>query len=219
MKNSNHCLAAARWSALAVLALVLAGCMRGGISELPPVHLVLDMDFQPKLKAQSKTDFAGWSDHRSMRAPVADGTGKTSVVARGSLPNAALTNKDANGKFVTVNPVPISAAVLARGRDRFDIHCAVCHGYSGRGGNDPITGNGMVGRRWPIVIPTFHYQEGKDAAANRVAMLPDGEIFEMITNGKGLPPLQTMPAYGARITPEDRWAIVHYIRALQQLSK
>jgi len=200
--------------ALAVLVFALAGCMRGGASELPPVHLVLDMDFQPKIKAQSKADFAGWPDHRGMRAPVADGNGKTAVVARGSLPDRDLANKDANNAFVTKNPLAISAAVLARGRDRFDIHCSVCHGYSGRGSNDPIAGNGMVGRRWSVPIPSFHYAEGKDAVVNRVALLPDGEYFEVITFGKG-----TMPAYGARLSVEDRWAIVWYVRALQQLSK
>lgn len=197
--------------AAAVLATTLASCMRGGTSELPPVHIVPDMDFQPKLKAQSASHFDGWSDGRGMRLPVVDGNGRTAVVARGSLPNPALANKDANNAFVTKNPVPVSDAVLQRGRERFDIHCSICHGYSGQGGNDPITGNGLVGRRWPVVIPNFHFVEGKD---NRVANLVDGELFEVISYGKG-----TMPAYGARIAPEDRWAIVHYVRALQHLSK
>ncbi|MCA8976949.1 MAG: cytochrome c [Planctomycetes bacterium] len=180
------------------------GCMRGGTSELPPVHIVLDMDFQPKVKAQSKSTFATYTDHRGMRLPVAD------TVARGSLADPALANRDASNAFVTTNPVAISADVLKRGRERFDIHCAICHGLSGQGGNG-VTGNGLVGRRWPVVIPNFHFVEGKD---NRVAQLPVGEIFEVITNGKG-----TMPAYGPRITPEDRWAIIHYIRVLQSLSK
>ena len=146
-----------------------------------------------------------------MRLPVGDGNGRTAVVARGSLPNPDLANKDANNAFKTKNPVPASDAVLQRGRERFDIHCAICHGYTGQGGNDPLTGNGLVGRRWPVVIPNFHFVEGKD---NRVANLVDGELFEVISYGKG-----TMPAYGARISPEDRWAIVHYVRALQRLSK
>lgn len=197
--------------AAAVVALSLTGCMRGGPSDLPPVHIVLDMDFQPKLKAQSHSNFDGWTDGRGMRLPVADGNGRTAVVARGSLPNQALANKDATGAFVTKNPIPASAPVLARGQERFDIHCAPCHGYSGQGGNDPVTGHGLTGRRWTVPIPNFHFVEGKD---NRVATLPDGEYFEVITYGKG-----TMPAYGARISPEDRWAIVHYLRALQRLSK
>jgi mono/diheme cytochrome c family protein len=197
--------------AAAVLSLALTGCMRGGPSELPPVHLVLDMDFQPKLKAQSHSDFDGWADGRGMRLPVADGNGRPAVVARGSLPKPALANKDATGAFVTKNPVAPSAAVLARGQERFNIHCAPCHGLSGQGGNDPATGSGLSGRRWTVPIPNFHYVEGKD---NRVASLADGEYFEVITYGKG-----TMPAYGARISPEDRWAIVQYLRALQRLSK
>ncbi len=196
------------------LACVLAGCWRGGISDLPPVHLVLDMDFQPKLKAQSHADFAGWTDGRGMRLPVTDANGKTAVVARDSLPDGKLAHKDANGAFVTQNPVALTAAVLRRGQERFDIHCAVCHGYSGQGNNNPISGHGLVGRRWPVAIPTFHYQEGLDATLNRVALLADGEYFDVMTNGK-----TTMPAYGARIGVEDRWAIVHYLRALQRLSK
>lgn len=200
----------ARLLAALGLALVVSGlgACRGGTSKSPPIHPVLDMDFQPKLLAQSKSDFPGWKDHRSMRLPV-QGT-----VARGSLEDRPLEqNRDASGAFVTKNPVALTAETLARGRERFDIYCAICHGYSGRGGSGP-TGHGMVGRRWPVAVPTFHVDPAKDATANRVAMLADGEIFEVITNGKN-----TMPAYGARIAPADRWAIIHYIRALQNLGK
>lgn len=192
-------------------ALALTGCMRGGTSELPPVHIVQDMDFQAKVKTQSKAAFAAWSDHRGMRLPVTDANGRTAVVARGSLPNPALTHRDASGAFVTVNPLAVSEAVLQRGRERFDIFCSVCHGYSGQGGNGP-QGNGLVGRRWPVVIPNFHFVEGND---NRVPLMPIGEYFETITTGKGT----TMPAYGARISPKDRWSILHYVRVLQSLSK
>lgn len=199
--------------AVAVLTVSLASCMRGGTSDRPPVHLVLDMDFQPKLKAQSESHFEGWADGRGMRLPVADANGRPAVIARGSLPNPALANKDANGAFVKTNPIPATEAAFLRGQAQFNIHCAICHGYSGQGGNDPVRGSGMAGRRWPVAIPNFHFQEG-EGKDNRVANLADGEYFEVITYGKG-----TMPAYGARIAPEDRWAIVHYVRALQHLSK
>lgn len=191
--------------ALLLPALALPGC-RGGTSESPPVHLVLDMDFQPKLKAQSASRFPGWADGRAMRLPV-DGT-----IARDSLPDAALAHKTADGAFVAANPLPLTAAELERGRERFDIICAVCHGYSGRGGNGP-TGHGMVGRRWPVPIPSFHEVAGKD---NRVALLKDAEIFDVLASpiGKG-----TMPSYADRISVADRWAIIHYIRALQNLGK
>lgn len=196
---------------IAIVAALALGACRGGISDKPPVHLVLDMDFQQKLKAQSHSEFEGWADGRGMRVPPMDANGRTAVVARGSLPNTALANRDAANAFVTKNPVAPTAEVLARGRQSYDINCAICHGYTGQGGNDPKQGHGLVGRRWPVAVPNFHYVEGKD---NRVASLVDGEYYEVITNGKG-----TMPAYGARITPEDRWAIVHYLRALQNLSK
>lgn len=211
---------------LAALPLALASCMRGGVSHDPPVHLVLDMDFQPKLRAQGHAEFAGWTDGRSMRLPVTDPvsmdpTGKPLVVARGSLPKPELANKDAAGAFVKQNPLPLTTkfpvlgnevATIDRGRDRYDIHCAICHGYSGQGGSGP-QGHGLVGRRWTVKIPNFHFTTG-EGADNRVPLMPDGEYFEVITNGKG-----TMPAYGARLSVEDRWAIVHYVRALQSLSK
>ena len=134
--------------------------------------------------------------------------------------DAALAHKDAADKFVKTNPLPLSTkfmvlgrevSAIDRGQDRFNIHCSVCHGYTGQGGFGLADGHGLVGRRWPVVIPSFHFAEGKD---NRVPNLVDGEMFDNITNGKG-----TMPAYGARLSVEDRWAIVHYVRALQSLSK
>lgn len=212
---------------LATLPLALSGCMRGGISTDPPVHLVLDMDFQPKLRTQSAAEFEGWEDGRAMRLPVSDPTsmnplGKQLVVARGSLPDTKLANRDASGAFVKANPLPLDhkftvlgreVSVIDRGRDRFEIHCSVCHGYTGQGSNDPKLGHGLVGRRWPVAIPNFHFQSG-DGKDNRVATMVDGEYYEVISVGKG-----TMPAYGARLSPEDRWAVVHYVRALQSLSK
>ena len=67
----NRLFAKASLLALALLP-ALAGCMRGGISSDPPVHLVLDMDFQPKLRAQGAADFDGWKDGRASRLPVID---------------------------------------------------------------------------------------------------------------------------------------------------
>lgn len=190
------------------LLIALAAC-RGDMSASPPIHIVPDMDYQPKVKAQAASPLATHANGAGMRAPVPN------TVARGSLPDPALASKDSSGAFVSANPVALTEAVLARGRDRFDIHCAVCHGYSGQGGNgEPDSenpGNGIVGRRWPVTIPNFHYVDGAD---NRVPEMADGEFFQVITDGKG-----TMPPYGPRIAPADRWAIVHYIRVLQSLSK
>ncbi|MSR38541.1 MAG: cytochrome c [Planctomycetes bacterium] len=199
-----------------VASLALFAC-RGGTSTSPPVHLVLDMDFQPKLKAQSASAFDGWADGRAMRLPVTDSQNRVSVVAHGSLPDPILmpdpnkAGKNVDGTWLK-NPLPLTNEVLERGRERFDINCSVCHGYSGQGGNG-AQAHGMVGRRWPVVIPNFHVVEGKD---NRVANLTDGEIFEVLSSPVGK---NTMPSYAARITVKDRWAIIHYVRALQTLGK
>ncbi|MGK0299140.1 MAG: hypothetical protein ACI89X_000001, partial [Planctomycetota bacterium] len=83
-------------ASLALVALTSCDKFRGFPSEKPPVHLVLDMDFQPKVRAQSEHEFEGWTDHRGARRPVSDSFGNTLVVARGSLPNAALANRDGN---------------------------------------------------------------------------------------------------------------------------
>ncbi len=210
-RNTNKTMRKLATLGIASVALILGAC-RGGTSKSPPVHLVLDMDFQPKLKAQATSGFEGWHDHRSMRLPV-EGT-----VARGSLPdpvlmpNPAAPGKNADGSWITANPLPRTIANLERGREQYDIYCSICHGYSGRGGNGDY-GHGMVGRLWPVAVPNFHVQEGKD---NRVANLSDGEIFDVLSDPKGR---NTMPSYSARIRVEDRWAIIHYVRALQELGQ
>jgi mono/diheme cytochrome c family protein len=153
---------------------------------------------------------------------VSDTFGNTLVVARDSLPNPKLAHRDGSNAYVTKNPLAADhkfrvrgreMSVIDRGRERFDIYCSMCHGFSGQGGNGK-QGHGLVGKRWAVPIPNFHFNT-KEGADNRVPTMPDGEYFETITTGKGL----TMPAYGARISVEDRWAIVHYVRALQSLSK
>lgn len=204
----------------AMFALTSCEDFRGYPTDKPPIHPVLDMDFQPKVRAQTELEFDGWEDGRGSRRPVADAAGNTLVVARGSLPDAALAHKDANGEYVTANPLPLdhtfmirgkAMTAIDRGREQFEIYCSICHGHSGLGGNGP-KGHGAVGRRWPVLVPNFHLNRSENAD-NRVASLPDGDIFQTITGGKG-----TMPAYGARISVEDRWAIIHYVRALQELS-
>lgn len=187
------------------------GC-RGGISDKPPIHPVLDMDFQAKLKAQSESKFEGWRDGngiaRGMRLPVAG------TVARPSAAETALlaqypglhTFKNADGTYVTANALPKTEAILERGRERFDIVCATCHGRTG--------GGGLVARRWPALgfkefdgkqYEPFNISQRPDLAAQ-----PDGQIFETISAGRN-----TMPGYAHQIDAFDRWAIVHYLRALQ----
>jgi mono/diheme cytochrome c family protein len=92
-------------------------------------------------------------------------------------------------------PYPIDMALLERGRERFDIHCAPCHSRLG-------DGDGMVARRGFPHPPSYHI--------DRLRKAPDRHFYDVITNGYGV-----MYPYGDRVAPEDRWAIVAYIRALQ----
>ena len=196
-----------RVSILVGITLALSGC-RGGISDSPPVHLVHDMDNQPKLKPQSRSDFAPWTDHRAMRVPV------FGTVARGSLREGPLyqyklregTNPE---DYVAENPLPLTMEVMERGQERFNITCAMCHGISGRGGSGPLA-HGIVGRYWSLPIASFVGVPGGTADDNRVSELRVGQIFEVITEGKS-----TMPSYAHMISVEDRWSIIHYIQALK----
>jgi mono/diheme cytochrome c family protein len=96
-----------------------------------------------------------------------------------------------------VFPITIDEAALARGRDRFQIYCVVCHGFTGEA-------DGMIVRRGFRKPPSYYedrLQEG---------VTPASHFFDVITNGWG-----AMPDYSAQVAPEDRWKIIAYIRALQ----
>jgi len=89
----------------------------------------------------------------------------------------------------------VTKAVIQRGQQRFNIYCTPCHDRTGNG-------NGMVVQRGYRHPPTYH--------SDRLRQVPNGYIFDVITNGFG-----AMPDYAAQIPPADRWAIVSYVRALQ----
>lgn len=93
------------------------------------------------------------------------------------------------------SPLPMTEAVLKRGRERYDIYCAPCHGRSG-------DGEGMIPERGFPRPPSYH--------TDRLRNAPDSHYYDVITNGFGV-----MFSYANRVAPEDRWAIVAYIRALQ----
>ena len=147
-----------------------------------------DMHDQPKYNPLRESTFFG--DARSGR-PLVAGT-----VARGQLRSDVLlyTGK-VNGADATVFPFAVDDAVMARGHERFNIYCSPCHGRTGQG-------DGMIVRRGFRRPPTFHQ--------DRLRTAPVGQIFDVITNGFG-----AMPDYASQIRPEDRWAIVAYLRALQ----
>jgi mono/diheme cytochrome c family protein len=172
LRCNARCLIVA--SALAVV-LAGAGCRQ-------------DMQDQPKfIPLRASESFA---DHRSGR-PIVEGT-----VARGRLQEDELLDTGkVNGQLADTFPFPITAEVLGRGRERFDIFCAPCHDRTG-------SGDGMIVRRGYKRPPSFHLDRLRD--------MPAGYFFDVITNGFG-----AMPDYRSQITERDRWAIVSYLRALQ----
>lgn len=147
-----------------------------------------DMHNQPKFIALRESDF--YSDHRSAR-PVVEGT-----VARGHLDDDELLYTGKVGsKDATEFPWPVTDAMMARGRERFDIYCAPCHDRTG-------SGDGMIVRRGYRRPPSYHI--------DRLRQAPVGHFFDVITNGFG-----AMPDYRDQVPVADRWAIIAYIRALQ----
>lgn len=165
-------------------------------SKKPAVHLFFDMDAQPKFKAQQGNPV--FADGRAMRHPI------PGTVARGELlPDDAVTLGKVGEAFVAEVPVPITADLLARGRERFGIFCATCHGLTGDG-------------RGPVALRAESLEEGtwtppSDLHAEPAFTRPPGHLYNTIRAG-----IRNMPAYGPQIPIPDRWAIVAYVLALRR---
>lgn len=172
-------IASSRVAALAVLAMTMLACDRTKTTwEYMP-----DMSNSPAVKAYEP-------DARSPgnRTPVAG------TVPRGYEPYLFPTDPEAAGTHLR-NPLPRTAAILAKGQKTFNTHCAVCHGSRGLGDGS--------------IVPKFPKPPSLIAA--KVTDWSDGRIFHVITRGQNL-----MPAYASQIDPEERWAAVHYLRVLQR---
>ncbi len=194
---------------LAIYLFVIIGAMgvlgfRGSISTKPPLEVFPDMDRQARYKPQAENEF--FADGRNDR-PVPAGT-----VARGNYFNQQevfskdfedtilgdttfLEGKNADGSFVKKLPIEVSYELIEQGKEKYDIFCAVCHGAAG-------DGNGVT-KPYGVLAANYHDE--------RLRNETDGYLFDVITNGKGL-----MLPFNDRITPEERWAIVLYVRALQK---
>src|SRR3954470_18180773 len=147
---------------------------------------------QPRYEPQAASAF--FYNGQAMRPPV------PGTVARGELRDLTKDGpywmgKDAAGTFITAIPMPVDDAVRERGKQRFEIYCAACHDKGG-------DGKGILFERGKVPTPSFH--------TDKLLQMPDGQIFDTITNGTGL-----MPAYRYPIPVRDRWAIIVHLRALQ----
>lgn len=184
-----------RLMVMALVVLSLSGCMRGCTSSRPPIHLNPNMDQQPKYRSQATSDF--FYNGATMQIPVAG------TVARGELREdvAFYEGKDETGAHVTANPLTAALAgdeleaVLTRGHERYEIYCTPCHASNGNG-------KGMLWDRAQI--------QAGDLRLERLVAAPDGELFDVVTNGLGL-----MQGYRYPIPARDRWAIIAYVRELQ----
>jgi cytochrome c553 len=100
-----------------------------------------------------------------------------------------------SGQFANTFPMAVTADVMARGQERYNVFCSPCHGRTG-------TGNGMIVQRGFRQPPSYHEQRLREA--------PAGYFYDVMTNGFG-----AMQDYAAQVPVADRWAIAAYIRALQ----
>ena len=176
---------------LTVAAVYLIAGKQGDVSHKPPIEIFDDMVRQAKFRPQQPNGF--FANGRTSQ-PLVPGT-----VARGSEyeNNAFNTGKiPGTTNFVAVIPVQLNESLMARGQERFNISCKVCHGELG-------DGKGVTKKFGMGVVADLHDP--------RIVGLSDGEIFSIISHGKNL-----MQGYAANVVTEDRWAIVAYVRALHR---
>ena len=172
---------------------------RGTSFTLPPMDVFPEWAFpsmrqQPKFRPQSSSEF--FADGRADRMPPEH------TVMRGMLQedDQLYRGKDASGAFARGFPAALTVDLnfVQRGRDRYTIFCAPCHGTIG-------DGNGITKRYGMGATPTYH--------DDRLRKMAEGELYNTIANGS---PNKNMLPYAGKLSPEDRWAVVAYVRALQR---
>lgn len=188
MSRAHHGPALAVLAALSALValIALAGCEK---------HMQ-DMYDQPRYKPLASSSL--FADGGASRPKVPG----TQVHARGDFSGTSSGRVGVEAaqqwyrdELATNNPYPITLEQLKRGQNRYNIYCAPCHSPAG-------DGDGFVVRRGFPAPPSYHIDRLREA--------PDRHFFDVITQGYGI-----MYSYADRLTPEDRWAVVAYIRALQ----
>ncbi len=190
---------------LAIFALCAAAAVgvlgfRGTHFRHTPFYIFPDMEWQLKLRPQKPNGF--FTNGLSSQLPIPGTIARATPIrtAQGEVypyEDSPVNTGRIAGRtnFVELNPLPITAALLRRGQQRFTINCSPCHGQL-------ADGNGITKKLGMTTVANLHEK--------RIVGMPDGEIFYVITNGRN-----TMREYGPTVPPEDRWAIIAYLRALQ----
>jgi len=195
-------------SLLLTIAAVAVLGFRGEKGTNEPWEIFPDMVRQMKVRAQAPLNF--FADGRGPRMPVNGtvpigyempkpqpiGASESHPVAGFSVGTDYIDTGKMGNNWGTGIPVPVTPQLLQRGRERFNITCAMCHGAT-------AAGNGITKQYGLATVVTLQ--------DDRIRKMADGEIFNTITNGKN-----TMMAYGPNIMVADRWAIIAYLRALER---
>jgi mono/diheme cytochrome c family protein len=164
-----------------------------GLSARPPVPGTVPRGFlrtDREFFTGKKNTQTGSTGSQSPAAQPAVSPGQNATSTNVTSQNA-VSYPDAVDTF----PFAITEQILARGKERYEIFCSVCHGLTGYG-------DGMIVRRGFRRAASYH--------DDRLRQAPVGHFFDVVTNGWG-----AMPSYAAQIPAQDRWAIIAYIRALQ----
>jgi len=185
---------------IVVLLVVAIAGTRGTHSPRRPIEVFPDMDRQLKLRPQVPDGF--FANQRSSQPYVAGTVARSEPLQTASGPVYPFEDHPVNTgrvtgttNFVELNPLTVDLQLLERGRQRYTINCAPCHGALG-------DGNGITKKYGMAVVGNLHDK--------RIVIMPDGEIYNTASYGKGL-----MQGYAGQVDLKDRWAIVAYVRALQ----
>ena len=189
---------------LTIVAVLSIFGLRGSKSTKPPIEIFPDMDHQARYKPQGANSF--FSDGRDDRPIPANTVARgnyfnqsevfSSDFSDSNLGNTVFNRgKDVNGNFVKKIPLEITYELMETGRQKYEIFCISCHGAAG-------DGNGVT-KRYGVLAASYHDDRLRD--------VEDGYIYDVITNGKNL-----MYGLKDRMTLEECWATVLYVRALQR---
>jgi mono/diheme cytochrome c family protein len=169
---------------LAAAALTFGACTCGDVHSS---QVLQRMEVQEKYRAYGANDL--FADGRAMRTPPEGTVPREKLVG-----HPAISTGEVNGVPVAEVPVPITAALLHRGRHRYEIVCASCHGLVGNG--DSMVADNMATRLPPSLV----------ALTDK----PAGFFYKAIAQGWGL-----MPSFAGEVPLDERWAVVAYLKALQ----
>ncbi len=182
-----------RRAAVLAVGLALFGPVAGGCqtqqSFVEPEPSLERMLEQPRVNPFEGSAF--YADGKGMRLPP-----RGSVPVERPIGDPRMTLGTESGAYVERVPIPMGRALIERGRKRFEILCAACHGITGDGAS--VVAENMDQRK----PPSLH--------EDRIRAFPAGRMYNVVRVGYGL-----MPSYAAQLSVEERWAVASYVRALQ----